>query len=338
MFMGNPLRRAVLQAGAAGALAGALPQVRAAAPAADAASSYPDPSRPIRMVVAFVPGGGTDLVGRIAARALSEELNASVVVENRAGAGGIVGTQFVARSAPDGYTLITAGTGTHAINPWLYSHIPYDAIKDFDSVNLVASSPYLMLVSNDFPARTVKEFIEIASSKPGKIDMASSGNGGMPHLAGELFQLMTHTKLNHVPYKGTGAVFTDLIAGRTQVTFADIAAAYPHVKAGSVRALGITSPQRSPSYPDIPTIAATVPGYEAVGWFGVFSPAGTPAPINRKISDAIARFVQRPDVQEQFKTLGADPVALGPAAFHKIWVADLKRWGEVVKASGAHVD
>lgn len=331
--MVNHKRRVVMQAGVAGLFGWGAP----AAFAADA-SGYPDPSHPIRMIVAFVPGGGTDLVGRIAAKAFAEELAANVVVENRAGAGGIVGTQLVARADPDGYMLITGGTGSHAINPALYAHIPYDAIKDFESVNLVASSPYLMLVSNDFPARSVKEFIEIAKSKPGKIDMASSGSGGMPHLAGELFQLMSGTKLNHVPYKGTGAVFTDLIAGRTQVTFADIAAAYPHVKAGSLRALAITSPQRSTTYPDIPTVAETVPGYEAVGWFGVFSPAGTPAAINQKLSDAIARYVKRPDVQEQFKTLGADPVALGPAEFHKVWKSDLVRWGKVVRESGARID
>jgi tripartite-type tricarboxylate transporter receptor subunit TctC len=331
--MVNHKRRAVVQAGTAGLLGWGVPTAFAAD-----ISGYPDPSRPIRMIVAFVPGGGTDLVGRIAAKAIGEELHANAVVENRAGAGGIVGTQLVARAAPDGYTLITGGTGSHAINPALYAHIPYDAIKDFDSVNLVASSPYLMLVNNDFPAKSVKEFIEIAKVKPGMIVMASSGSGGMPHLAGELFQLMTKTKLNHVPYKGTGAVFTDLIAGRTQVTFADIAAAYPHVKGGSLRALAITSPQRSMTYPDIPTVAETVPGYDAVGWFGVFSPAGTPAAINQKLSDAIARYVKRPDVQEQFKTLGADAVALGPAEFRKVWESDLKRWGEVVRQSGARID
>jgi tripartite-type tricarboxylate transporter receptor subunit TctC len=303
------------------------------------AADYPDPSHPIRMIVAFVPGGGTDLVGRIAAKAIAEVLGGNVVVENRAGAGGIVGTQMVARSKPDGYTLITGGTGSHAINPSLYAHIPYDAVRDFDPVSLVASSPYLMLVSNDFPAKTVEEFIKDAKAKPGTIDMASSGSGGMPHLAGELFQLMTGTKLNHVPYKGTGAVFTDLIAGRVQVTFADIAAAYPHVKAGSVRALAITSPRRSNTYPDIPTVSeAGVPGYDAVGWFGVFSPAGTPPEINQKLSQAIAAYVKRPEVQQQMKTLGADPVALDPEAFRKVWLKDLDRWGEVVKQSGAKID
>lgn len=331
--MVNHKRRAALQAGAAGLLGWVVPQAFAAG-----AASYPDPNRPIRMIVAFVPGGGTDLIGRIAAKAISEELRANVVVENRAGAGGIVGTQMAARAESDGYTLITGGTGSHAINPSLYTHIPYNAIKDFDAVNLVASSPYLMLVTNDFPAKNVKEFIEYAKARPGKIDMASSGNGGMPHLAGVLFQMMAGIKMNHVPYKGTGAVFTDLIAGRTQVTFSDIAAAYPHVKAGRVRALAITTPRRSATYPEIPTVAETVPGYDAVGWFGVFSPAGTPAAINQKLSDAIAHYVRQPDVRKQLETLGADPLALGPAEFRKVWEQDLERWGKVVRESGVKID
>lgn len=331
--MVNRKRRAALQAGAAGLLGWAMPTVFAAG-----AAGYPDPNRPVRMIVAFVPGGGTDLIGRIAAKAISEELRANVVVENRAGAGGIVGTQMAARAEPDGYTLITGGTGSHAINPSLYSHIPYNAIKDFEAVNLVASSPYLMLVTNDFPARNVKEFIEYAKARPGKIDMASSGNGGMPHLAGVLFQMMAGVKLNHVPYKGTGAVFTDLIAGRTQVTFSDIAAAYPHVKAGRVRALAITTLRRSATYPEIPSVAETVPGYDAVGWFGVFSPAGTPAAINQKLSDAIAHYVRRPDVRKQLEILGADPLALGPAEFRKVWKQDLERWGKVVRESGVKID
>ncbi len=175
------------------------------------AQEYPDPAKQIRMVVAFVPGGGTDLVGRLAAKAIGDVTGANVIVENRAGAGGTIGTAAVAKAAPDGYTLITGGTGAHAINPALYANIPYDPIKDFEPVSLVATSPYLMLVPKDFPARTVKEFIDYAKARPGQLALASSGSGGMPHLTGEMFQLMTGTKLNHVPYKGTGAVFIDQI-------------------------------------------------------------------------------------------------------------------------------
>jgi len=302
-----------------------------------AAEDYPN--KPIRMVVAFVPGGGTDIMGRLAAKGISDVLGANVVVENRAGGGGAVGTGIVASAAPDGYTLITGGTGAHAINPALYAKLPYKSPDDFAAVSLVATSPYLMLVNKDFPAKTVQEFIEVAKQKPGGISMASSGNGGMPHLAGELFQLMTGTDLLHVPYKGTGAVFPDLIAGRVQVTFADIAAAYPHIQAGSVRVLGITSPQRSPSYPDIPTIAeAGVPGYDAVGWFGTFAPAGTPKPIVDKLSQAIATFVKQPEVKKNMETLGAEPVGSSPEDFDKVLRADIARWAKVVKESGAKVE
>ena len=240
------------------------------------------PSQPIRMIVAFAPGGGTDILGRLAAKGITDALGVSVVVENRAGGGGAVG--------------------------------------------------------KDLPVRTVQEFINLARSKPGELTMASSGNGGMPHLTGELFQLMTGTKLVHAPYKGTGVVFPDLIAGRVQVTFADIAAAYPHIQAGNVRILGISSPQRSPAYPDVPSIAETVTGFDAVGWFGVFAPAGTPAPIVQKLSTAIAAFVKQEDVRKQMAVLGVEPVGSTPEAFDKVLRADIVRWAKVVQDSGAKVD
>lgn len=296
------------------------------------------PSKPIRMIVGFAPGGGTDIIARLVSKGLSAELKANVVVENRSGAGGIVATEMVARAQPDGYTLITAGTGTHAINPALYSDLPYDSIKDFEPVSLVSISPYLMLVSNDLPVKNVQEFIELAKSKPGEVVMASSGSGGMPHLAGELFQLLTDTKLLHVPYKGTGEVFTDLAAGRTQMAFSDIAAAYPHIQSGKVRALAITSPERSTIYPDVPTLVEEgVEGYEAIGWFGVFAPAGTPKPIIENLSNAIKQFIDRPEVLEQLRILGAEPKASTPDEFLVQLKADLERWGDIVKRSGAAI-
>lgn len=296
------------------------------------------PSQPIRMIVAFAPGGGTDILGRLAAKGITDALGVSVVVENRAGGGGAVGTTVVAKAPPDGYTLITSGTGAHAINPALFKNLAYDPIKDFTPVSLIGESPYLMLVSKDLPVKTVQEFIDLAKSKPGELTMASSGNGGMPHLTGELFQLMTGTKLVHAPYKGTGVVFPDLIAGRVQVTFADIAAAYPHIQAGNVRILGISSPKRSPAYPNVPSIAETVPGFDAVGWFGVFAPAGTPAPIVQKLSTAIAAFVKQEDVRKQMAVLGVQPVGSTPEAFDKVLRADIVRWAKVVHDSGAKVD
>ena len=297
------------------------------------------PTKPIRMIVAFAPGGGTDIIGRIAARGISENLNAQVVVDNRPGAGGNIGTEIVAKAQPDGYTLVTAGTGTHAINPWLYPNIPYDAVRDFEPVCLVAATPYLMVVNPSVPAKTVKEFIALATASPGKINMASSGAGGMPHLSGELFNMMTGIKLTHVPYKGTGAVFPDLIGGRVQVTFGDIVATIPHVKADKLRALGVTSPKRAPSLPDVPTIAESgVPGYDAVGWFGTLAPAKTPQPIIAKLNAAIVKHVRQADTAERLAQLGAEVVASTPEQFREIQKRDLARWGKVVKQSGAKVE
>ena len=291
------------------------------------------------MIVAFAPGGGTDIIGRIAARGISENLGAQVVVDNRPGAGGNIGTEIVAKAVPDGYTLVTAGTGTHAINPWLYSNIPYDAVRDFAPVSLVAVTPYLMVVNLSVPARSVKEFIALAKASPGKINMASSGAGGMPHLAGELFNMITGIRLTHVPYKGTGAVFPDLIGGRVQVTFGDIVATIPHVKAEKLRALGVTSPRRVASLPDIPTIAESgVPGYDAVGWFAVFAPAKTPQVAIAKLNTAIVKYVKQPDTAERLAALGAEVVASTPEQLREIQKTDLARWGKVVKQSGAKVE
>ena len=297
------------------------------------------PVKPIRMLVAFAPGGGTDIIGRIAAQGITENLGQHVVVDNRPGAGGNIGTEMVAKALPDGYTLITAGTGTHAINPSLYAKIPYDAVRDFVPVCLVAETPYLMVVPVSGPARTVREFIELAKAAPGKLNMASSGAGGMPHLSGELFKIMTGVQLTHIPYKGTGAVFPDLIAGRMQVTFGDIVATYPYAKADRLRALGITSPKRAAQLPDIPTIAESgVPGYDAVGWFAVFAPANTPAHVVAKLNAAIVKFVRKPELKDRLAALGAEIVASSPDELARIQRNDIARWAKVVKESGAKAE
>ena len=297
------------------------------------------PARPVRMIVAFAPGGGTDIIGRIAARGISENLGVQVVVDNRPGAGGNIGSEIVAKAVPDGYTLMTTGTGTHAINPWLYRNIPYDAVRDFAPVSLVAVTPYLMVVNLAVPARNVKDFIALAKASPDKINMASSGAGGMPHLSGELFNMMTGIKLTHVPYKGTGAVFPDLIGGRVHVTFGDIVATIPHVKSDKLRALGVTSPRRVSTLADIPTIAESgVPGYDAVGWFGVFAPAKTPQPVIARLHSAIVKHVKEASTAERLASLGAEVVASTPEQFRQVQQADLVRWGKVVKQSGAQVE
>lgn len=305
--------------------------------AAIAADGYP--SRPIRMIVAFAPGGGTDIIGRIAAQGIAAALKQQVVVDNRPGAGGNIGTELAARSAPDGHTLIMAGTGSHAINPSLYATIPYDALKDFTPVSLVAATPYLMVVHPSVPAKSVKEFVALASARAGELNMASSGNGGMPHLAGELFQLMAGVKLVHVPYKGTGAVFTDLIGGQVQVLFGDIVATSPHVKSGKLRALGITSPKRSPNLPEFPTIAESgVPDYDAVGWFGLFAPAGTPRAIVDRLNAAVRDHVRQPEVRGRLSSLGADVVASSPEAFGAKQREDLERWAKVIRAANVRIE
>ncbi|MBI2225233.1 MAG: tripartite tricarboxylate transporter substrate binding protein [Betaproteobacteria bacterium] len=274
-----------------------------------AADAYP--VRPIRMIVAFSPGGGTDIIGRIAAQGLFAKLGQQVVVDNRPGAGGNIGTAIVARSAPDGYTLITAGTGSHAINPSLYANIPYDAVKDFTAVCLVASSAYLMVVHPAVPAKNVAEFIDLARARPGQ----------------------------HIPYKGTGAVFADLIAGQVQVLFGDIVATSPHAKSGRLRALGITSAKRSASLPEFATIAESgVPGYDAVGWFGVFAPAGTPRPIVMRLNAAIIEHFNQPEVKTRMSELGADIVGSTPEAFAAVQRADLERWARVVKAAAIRME
>ena len=306
---------------------------------AGSAGAAEDPVKPIRMLVAFAPGGGTDIIGRIAAQGITENLGQHVVVDNRPGAGGNIGTEMVAKALPDGYTLITAGTGTHAINPSLYAKIPYDAVRDFVPVCLVAETPYLMVVPVSVPARTVREFIELAKAAPGKLNMASSGAGGMPHLSGELFKIMTGVQLTHIPYKGTGAVFPDLIAGRMQVTFGDIVATYPYAKADRLRALGITSPKRAAQLPDIPTIAESgVPGYDAVGWFAVFAPANTPAHVVAKLNAAIVKFVRKPELKDRLAALGAEIVASSPDELARIQRNDIARWAKVVKESGAKAE
>ncbi|MFN7750756.1 MAG: Bug family tripartite tricarboxylate transporter substrate binding protein [Pseudomonadota bacterium] len=317
-------------------LAAGLATAAAGLPAAAQQPAFPVKS--MRMVAPFAPGGALDLVARGAAQVRTEPLGQPVIVDNRAGAAGAIGSELVARAAPDGYSLLLGATTTHGINPVLQK-LSYDPVRDFAPVTLVASTPYLMVVTNGLPAKSVREFIALLKSDPSRINMASSGSGGMPHLAGELFQLMAGVKMTHVPYKGTGAVFPDLISGQVQVTFGDLIAAFPHVKGGRLRALAITSPKRVASLPDVPTVAeAGLPGYEAVGWFGVFAPARTPVPIVDALQGAIARFLERPDARERFAGLGADVVASRPAEFAAVLKADIARWARVVKESGAKVE
>jgi len=311
-----------------------------AGPAADAAENYPQ--RPIRMIVGFAPGGGTDIVARIAGKGITEYLGQPVVVDNRPGGGGNIASDIVAKSAPDGYTLITGGTGSHAINPSLFAKLPFDAVADFSPVCLVAATPYLLVIHPSVSARSVRQFIDLVKSAPGKINMASAGNGSMGHLGGELFKMMAGlqpTDMTHIPYKGTGSLFPDLLSGSVHMSIGDVVATYPFVRSGRLLALGITSPKRAPRLPDIPTVSESgVPGYEAVGWFGVFAPARTPAAIITTLNGAIVKYVTRPETKELFAELGADVVASTPAEYARIQKADVARWAKVIKASGARIE
>ena len=310
--------------------------------ASGASSAVNYPQRPIRMIVGFAPGGGTDIVARIAGKGITEYLGQPVVVDNRPGGGGNIASDIVAKSPPDGYTLITGGTGSHAINQSLFAKLPFNVVKDFSPICLIAATPYLMVINPSVPARSVREFIDLVKSAPGKINMASAGNGSMGHLGGELFKMMAGLQpkdMTHVPYKGTGSLFPDLLSGAVQMLIGDVVATYPFVKAGKLRALAITSPARAPRLPDIPTVSESgVPGYEAVGWFGVFAPAPTSKAIITTLNGAIVKYVTKPETKELFAELGADVVASTPEEYARIQKADIARWAKVIKASGARIE
>jgi len=299
---------------------------------ADAQQPYP--SKPMRLVVPSAPGGGTDITARVMAPRLSEFLGQQVVVENRAGAGTMIGGEVVARAAPDGYTLLM-GISTLAINPAMYKKVPYDALKDFAPITQTVSLPNILVVHPSLPAKTVKELVAFAKARPGQIQFASAGVGTNPHLAAELFLSMTGTRMLHVPYKGSGAGVIDVIAGHVPVMTPSILTGLPHAKAGRLRALGVTSSKRAGGAPEIPTIAeAGVPGYEAVQWFGILAPAGTPRPVIDRVHRESVRALQSADVKDRLQADGADPVASTPEEFAAFLRSETAKWAKVVKAVG----
>ena len=300
-----------------------------------AGAQYPD--RPIRLIVGFPPGGAADILGRIAAQRLSENLGQQVVVDNRGGAGGLIATETAARANPDGYTLLFTSI-PHVINPHLYRKVAYDAVRDFVPIVQFVAVPLMMASNPSFPPKSVKDLIAEARSRPGRINYGSGGSGSSSHLAMELFKTMSGTDLNHIPYKGTGPLITDLIAGQLSITIASAVPLSPQVKAGKLRGLAVTSPKRSPSFPDLPAIAETVPGYEVVNWFGIMAPAGTPPAIVARINKDVNDALSSQKLREQLAAQGADATGGTPAEFAKIVRADLAKWAKVVKASGAKVD
>ena len=302
------------------------------------------PAKPVRIIVPFAPGGTTDILARAVAPELSKAFGQQFVVENKAGAGGNLGAELVAKSTGDGYTLLMGTVGTHGINRALYPRLPYDPFKDFVPITLVAAVPNVMVVNSEFAAanklQTVNDFIQYAKARPGQINMASSGNGTSIHLAGELFKSMTGTFMTHIPYRGSGPALLDLAAGNMQVMFDNLPSAMQLIKSGRLKALAVTSSQRSAALPELPTIeeAANLKGFEASSWFGLLAPAGTPAEVVSRIQQEVAKSLNTPAIKDKLQAQGAIPSGNTPAQFAALIEAEHKKWADVVKASGARVD
>jgi len=309
-----------------------------AAPASHGQAA-PFPSKPVRLVVPFPPGGPLDVTGRAIAQKLTEAWGQSVVVDNRPGAGGNIGADLVAKSAPDGYTVVMGALSTHAVNPSLYPSMPYDAIRDFAPITLVAVTPNVLVVNPALPVRSVRELVAYAKANPNKLSFGSGSNGSAGHLAGELFKVETGTDVVHVPYKGAAPAMQALLAGDTQFMFDNLASAMPQVKAGKLRALAVTTAKRSTLAPDLPTMAeAGVPGFDIATWFGLLAPAGTPKEVVAKWNADVVRILSSPDMRERLSAQGAEAAPTTPAEFAAFIAAEQPKYARIVKASGAKVD
>jgi tripartite-type tricarboxylate transporter receptor subunit TctC len=296
------------------------------------------PSRPVKIVVPFGPGGFTDVVARILQTQLGAALGQPIVIENKPGAGSTIGTAEVAKAKPDGYTLAMVST-THVITPSIYKKMPYDALADFTPVMKLAEGPYVLVVHPSLPAKNVKELIALAKAEPGKIDYASSGNGSSQHLVGALFGQMAEVKLNHVPYKGSGQAMQDLVGGQVKVSFVGGPNAVPYLASGKLRALGVTTRKRSADLPDIPSIdEAGVPGYDATLWLGLLAPPGTPADVVAKLREGVTKALSTPEAKKLVNSAGVDVALSTPEDFAALMKSELERWGKVVRETGATVN
>ena len=327
----TPSKRRTLLAALATAAIGAVPA------SVFAQAGYP--TKPVTIVVPFAAGGTTDILARIIGQALTTELGQSVIVDNRAGAGGNIGGALAAKAPADGYTLFMGTVGTHAINASLYKKMPFDPIKDFAPLTRVANVPNLLVANPAQPYKTVKELIAYAKANPGKVNFGSSGNGSSIHLSGELFKSLARVDMVHVPYKGSAPAVTDLLGNQIGIMFDNMPSAIQHVRSGKLVPIAVTTAKRSPELPNVPTIAeAGVPGYEATSWFGMFAPAGTPAPVLARLNAALVKVLAQPDVKKKINEQGAETYSETPAQFAAFIQAESVKWGKVVKESGASVD
>jgi tripartite-type tricarboxylate transporter receptor subunit TctC len=301
------------------------------------AGSYPN--KPVRIVVTFTPSGATDVIARIVGQKLSEAWGQQVIIDNRPGAGGAIGTELVAKSPPDGYTLVLSSFGPMAIAPFVYSKLGYDPIKDLAPITLAATSWYFMVVTPSSKATSLKEFIALAKAKPGEITFSSSGNASPTHLAGALFQSAAGINLTHVPYKGAGPGIAAVVAGEIQMAIESPTPIVSQVKAGKLRALGVARPDRSPILPDVPTMSeAGLPGFQVGSWYGFHAPAGTPKAIIDKLHADMVKVMNTPEVRERFAAVGSDTTTNTPAQYGAFVQTELKRWGAVIKATGIKID
>ena len=296
------------------------------------------PTKQVTLIVPFSAGGTTDLFGRLLAQHLQQKTGQPFIVENRAGAGGNLGAQMVAKAAPDGTTFLVGTVSTHAINPFLYSKLPYDTVKDFQPVSLIARLPNILVVHPDMPVKTVPELIAYLKANPDKMSYGSSGVGTSIHLAAELFKIKTGTTMTHVPFRSSGDIMNNLTGGHINLAFDNITLAWTQVKAGRLRALAVTSTERSAIAPEVPVMADTIPGFEATSWHGVFAPAGTSKPIVDKMAAEMKRILELPDVKEKLAEIGAIAAPMTPEDFTKFIDGERAKWSEVVKAAGVKVD
>jgi tripartite-type tricarboxylate transporter receptor subunit TctC len=296
------------------------------------------PSKPVRIIVAFPPGGGTDIVARTMSPKLTDLLGQQVVVDNRAGASGLVGTELAAKAAPDGHTIFMGTLGNLSVNPLLFPKAPFDVARDFAPLTQAVAVTFMLYVNPYVPVKTVKDLIALVKSRPDGVNYASSGSGGAPHLAGELFNSLAHIKMIHVPYKGSSPSFVDVLGGQVPLTFDSLTQGLPYIKSGKLRGVATLGPARTPVLPDVPTVGETLKGYEVVNWFGIVAPAATPRDVIARLHTEIVKVLRMPDIKERLSAQGADPVGSSPEEFGAFMKSESAKWARVIKEANIRAD